>query len=61
MSFFLLQIWVEQVLLGGWYQSKGEEVGKRCRRMNTYKYCVHMYVNGKMRPVESIPEMRGEG
>jgi hypothetical protein len=21
------------------------------------KYCVHMYVNGKMRPVETIPGM----
>jgi hypothetical protein len=28
-----------------------------------YKYCVHMYVNGKMRPVEieTIPRMREEG
>jgi hypothetical protein len=25
------------------------------------KYCVHMYVNGKMRPVEAIPGMRGGG
>jgi hypothetical protein len=24
-----------------------------------YKYCVHMYENGKMRPVETIPGMRG--
>jgi hypothetical protein len=24
-----------------------------------YKYCVHMYVNGKMRSVEIIPGMRG--
>jgi hypothetical protein len=23
------------------------------------KYCVHMYVNGKMRPVETIPRMCG--
>jgi hypothetical protein len=23
-----------------------------------YKYCVHMYVNGKMIPVETIPGMR---
>jgi hypothetical protein len=22
-----------------------------------YKYCVHMNVSGKMRPVETIPEM----
>jgi hypothetical protein len=23
------------------------------------KYCVHMYVNGKMRPVETIPGLGG--
>jgi hypothetical protein len=26
-----------------------------------YKYCVYMYVNGKMRPVETIPGMGGGG
>jgi hypothetical protein len=26
-----------------------------------YKYCVLIYVNGKMRPVETIPEMWREG
>jgi transcription initiation factor IIF auxiliary subunit len=26
-----------------------------------YKYCVHMYVNGKMRSVETIPGMVGLG
>jgi hypothetical protein len=26
-----------------------------------WKYSVHMYVYGKMRPVETIPEMGGEG
>jgi hypothetical protein len=25
------------------------------------KYCVHIYVNGKIRPVETIPVMREEG
>jgi hypothetical protein len=25
------------------------------------KYCVYMYVNGEMIPVEIIPEMRGGG
>jgi hypothetical protein len=24
------------------------------------KYCVHMYVNGKMRPVETIPGIMGD-
>jgi hypothetical protein len=26
-----------------------------------YKYCVHIYVDGKMRPVETILWMGGEG
>jgi hypothetical protein len=34
---------------------KGKDVGKRCRRVNIVQYCVHMYVNGKVRPVETIP------
>jgi uncharacterized protein (DUF433 family) len=25
------------------------------------QYCVHMYINGTMIPVETIPEMRQEG
>jgi hypothetical protein len=25
-----------------------------------YKYYIHMYVNGKMLPVETIPRMGGE-
>jgi hypothetical protein len=25
------------------------------------KYCVHMYVNGKMIPIETIPGMEEEG
>jgi hypothetical protein len=28
--------------------------GKGIRRQIWCKYCVHMYVNGKMRPVETI-------
>jgi hypothetical protein len=24
-----------------------------------YKYCKHMYINGKLRPVETIPRMGG--
>jgi hypothetical protein len=34
-------------------------VGKRCRRVNIVKYCIHMYVNGKMIHGETIPGMRG--
>jgi hypothetical protein len=47
--------------LGGWYQWEEADVVKGCRSVNTQcKYCVHIYVNGKMRPVETIPGM-GEG
>jgi hypothetical protein len=35
----------------------GEDVGKGCRSVIWYKYCVHTYVNGKMLPVETIPGM----
>jgi hypothetical protein len=35
--------------------SEREEVlGKGGRRVNTVQKCVHMYVNGKMIPVETI-------
>jgi hypothetical protein len=32
-------------------------VGKRHGKVTRCKYCVHMYVNGKMTPVKTIPEM----
>jgi hypothetical protein len=35
-------------------------VGKGCRRVNMVKYCGHMYINGKMRPVKTISGMEGE-
>jgi hypothetical protein len=38
----------------------GEEVRKGCRRVNIVQYCVHMYVSGKMIPVEIVHGM-GEG
>jgi hypothetical protein len=31
---------------------------KGCRRGNMVEILLHMYVNGKMRPVETIPGMR---
>jgi hypothetical protein len=37
----------------------GEEMGKGCIWEIWYKYYMHMYVNGKMRPVETVPGMRG--
>jgi hypothetical protein len=36
-----------------------EEVGKGSRRVNMVQILCNMYVNGKMRPVEVIPGMRG--
>jgi hypothetical protein len=35
----------------------GEDVRRGCRSVNKCKYCVHLYVNGKVIPVETIPEM----
>jgi hypothetical protein len=40
-----------------------EDIKKWCRRVNNstcVELLLHMYVNGKMRPVETIPGM-GEG
>jgi hypothetical protein len=39
----------------------GEDIMKGCRRVNMVKYYLLMYENGKMRPVETIPEMGGRG
>jgi hypothetical protein len=41
--------------VGGGYHGRGEDVRKECRRANIVTYSVLMYVNGKMRPVETIP------
>jgi hypothetical protein len=38
-----------------WGRRYGKDVGRIW-----YKYLVHMYVNGKMRPFETILEMGGE-
>jgi hypothetical protein len=59
---FLLQNWKiggwNRFCLGGWYNWEGEGGGERVWEgeygANTY---IYMYVNGKMRPVESIPGM----
>jgi hypothetical protein len=45
---------------GDWYQWQGGRDGKSVWEGIWCKYCVHMYVNGKMRPLETIPGM-GEG
>jgi hypothetical protein len=52
----------EQVLPGGVGASgRVAHVGRGCRRVYTEPiYCVHMYVNGKMRLVETIPRMGWE-
>jgi hypothetical protein len=33
---------------------EGEDIRKGCRRVNMVKYYVHMYINGKMRTIETI-------
>jgi hypothetical protein len=38
---------------------RGEDIRKGCRRVNMVEYYVHMYENGKMRPVETIPGIEG--
>jgi hypothetical protein len=38
---------------------KGEYIRKGYRRVNMVEYYTHMYINGKMRPVETIPGMKG--
>jgi hypothetical protein len=38
-----------------------EKRGKGVGGLMWCKYCVHMYVNGKMRPVETIPGLGEEG
>jgi hypothetical protein len=37
-----------------------KEWGKSIGVQMWCKYCVHMYVNGKMRPVETIPGITGD-
>jgi hypothetical protein len=51
---------VKQVLSGGWHQREGEDIRKGCGRVTMVQILCRMYVNGKMRPVETIPGM-GEG
>jgi hypothetical protein len=36
---------------------RSEEKGKMCGRVNQCKYCVHIYVSGKMLHVENVPGM----
>jgi hypothetical protein len=49
---------VEDILSGGgWYSGWREEVWKRFISVNICKYIVHMYVNGKIIPIDIIPGM----
>jgi hypothetical protein len=38
-----------------WHQWEGEVAGKGVRRVNMMQKCVHMHINVKMIPVESVP------
>jgi hypothetical protein len=62
--FFIYEITEQEgrtILPGGVGTSgREEEVGRGCGRVNIVnKYFVHMYVKGKMIPVETIPGMGG--
>jgi hypothetical protein len=51
----------KRVLSRGWYQwDGGGDIRKGCKRMNMVEIFCTMCINGKMRPVETIPGM-GEG
>jgi hypothetical protein len=51
----------EQALSGGWQQWGGEDIRKGCGRVSMVEYYILMNKNGKLRPVETIPGMGGEG
>jgi hypothetical protein len=38
----------------------GEDIRKRCRRVNMVEYYALKNENGKMRPGETVPGMEGE-
>jgi hypothetical protein len=46
--------------LGDGNNGRGEDIRKGCGRVNMVEIFILMYVNGKMRPVETIPGMGGE-
>jgi hypothetical protein len=43
----------------GWHSGSGEMGGKEVGRRIWYKKCIHMYVNAKMIPVQTIPGIKG--
>jgi hypothetical protein len=45
---------------GGLAPAEGGGSRERGRKMNMAQ-CRHMYVNAKMIPIETVPEIRGEG
>jgi hypothetical protein len=48
-----------RLCMGVGTSGRGEDIRKGCRRMNMVEYYVLMRENGKMRPVETIPEIGG--
>jgi hypothetical protein len=57
MSFFVC-LFLKNWRTGGHFLSgkvAGKDVAKCCRRVNMVQICIHMYVNGKMRPIKTIP------
>jgi hypothetical protein len=50
---------VNQVPSGGWHQWEGEDIKKGCGRVKMVEYYALVNENGKMRPAEAIPGIRG--
>jgi hypothetical protein len=56
-SFFFCKIEEQEDKAGPWEAGGCNHQGKGGRRVNIVQKCVHIYVNAKMIPVETIPGM----
>jgi hypothetical protein len=61
--FFLLQNQRTggQNTAGGWHLWVGEVGGEKGKSMHLVQICMHMYINAKMIPAETVPEIREGG
>jgi hypothetical protein len=51
---------IEQVQSRGWYHWEGEDIRTGHRRVNMVEYYALMNENGKVRPAETVPGIRGD-
>jgi hypothetical protein len=58
---FYIYVYNEMSVQGVGTSERRKDIRKECRRVNWLKYYVFMYENGKIRLVETILRMRGEG